>query len=233
LLTIRAWSDAGVWARSPLGVLWAWITRTADYELHVLEQGSGMIQALFERLPGWTHIPLATAYGLVRPFLPAALFETSEPLAQTVEIVRAAGWFSLLPLLIYATLTSPRAGWRKLPIYLSVLVWVTALAASFRGGADGWDNVRYRAAFLVLQAALAGWGWAHARRSGDPWLARLALLVLAVTAAFGQWYAGRYLGTPALDLTWTLIVTGASLLGLLLVFLVLDRRGLTRASPGV
>ncbi len=202
--------------------------------MHILEQGSGMVQALFDRAPAWTHVPLATAYGLVRPFLPAALFETSTPLAQAIEIFRAVAWFALLPFLIYATLSAPRAaGWRSLPTYLAVLVWVTAIAASFRGGADGWDNVRYRAAFLVVQAALAGWGWAQARQSGSPWLARLAILVAAVTVVFSQWYAGRYLGTPALNLTGTLLAAGAALLLLGGAFVALDRRGLTRTSPGV
>jgi len=233
-LATRAWEGAGIWGRTSWRVLLGWLTRTAEYEMHILEQGSGMVQALFDRAPAWTHVPLATAYGLVRPFLPAALFETSTPLAQAIEIFRAVAWFALLPFLIYATLSAPRAaGWRSLPTYLAVLVWVTAIAASFRGGADGWDNVRYRAAFLVVQAALAGWGWAQARQSGSPWLARLAILVAAVTVVFSQWYAGRYLGTPALNLTGTLLAAGAALLLLGGAFVALDRRGLTRTSPGV
>lgn len=237
VLATRAWEGAGVWGRTSLDVLVAWLTRTAEYELYVLEQGSGMVQALFDRTPGWAHVPLATAYGLVRPFLPAALFETSTPLAQIIEIVRAVGWFALLPFLLVAPLAAPRAaGWRSLPTYLALLVWVTAIAASFRGGADGWDNVRYRAAFLVVQAAVAGWVWAQARRTGSPWLARTASLVVVLAVIFGQWYAGRYLGTPALGLAGTLLAAGAALLLLGGAFVAADvrrRQRLTRSSPGV
>ncbi len=206
VLATRAWEGAGVWGHNSLDVLVAWLTRTARYELYVLEQGSGMVQALFERTPSWAHVPMATAYGLVRPFLPAALFETSAPLARAVEVLRALGWFALLPFLLYAPLAAPRAaGWRSLATYLALLVWVTAIAASFRGGADGWDNVRYRAAFLVVQAAVAGWAFAEARRTGSPGLARAAGLVAVLTVVFGQWYAGRYLGTPSLGLSATLL----------------------------
>jgi len=236
VLTIRAWAGAGVWASSPLGVLWAWFTRTAGYETYVLEQGSGVVQLLFDQTPAWAHVPLATAYGLVRPFLPAALFETGAPLAQTVEILRAAGWFALLPFLLVAPLAAPRAGgWRSLPTYLAVLVWVTAIAASFRGGADDWDNVRYRAAFLVIQAAVAGWVWMHTRRTASPWLARTAILLAAAISVVGQWYAGRYLGTPALSLTGTLITAGAAVLILGGAFVTADlrRRRLTSPLPKV
>ncbi len=237
ILTTRAWAAAGVWGHSSLDVLLAWLTRTAQYEIYVLEQGSGMVQTMFDRTPAWAHVPLATTYGLIRPFLPAALFEPSTPLAQTVEVARSAGWFVLLPFLIYALLAAPRvAGWRSMPTYLAILVWVTAIAASFRGGADGWDNVRYRAAFLVIQAAVAGWAWAHARRTGNPWLTRTGLIVAAVTVLFGQWYAGRYLGTPALGFELTLVVIVATVLILLAVFVAIDlrrRQRLTHPSPDV
>jgi hypothetical protein len=237
ILTTRAWAAAGVWGHNSLDILLAWVSRTAQYEMYVLEKSSEMIKVVFGRTPAWTHVPLATAYGLIRPFLPAALFEPSTPLAQTVEVARSVGWFVLLPFLIHAPLAAPRAaGWRSLPTYLAILVWVTAIAASFRGGADGWDNVRYRAAFLVVQAAVAGWAWAHARRTGSPWLTRTGMIVAAVTIIFGQWYAGRYLGTPALSLELTLVVTVATVLILLVGFVVDDRRRrrrLTHLPPDV
>lgn len=237
VLTIRAWAGAGVWAASPLGVLWAWVTRTGQYELYVLERGSGMVQALFRQTPAWAHAPLATAYGLVRPLLPAALFEPGLPLAQSVEVLRSVGWTFLLPFLIYAPLAAPRAaGWRSLAMALAWVVWLTAILASFRGGADGWDNVRYRAAYLVIQAAVAGWAWAEARRRRDPWLARVGWMVLGVVIAFGQWYASRYLGTPGLSLAATLAAAVGAVLILALAFVVLDwrrRRRLTGPPPGV
>jgi hypothetical protein len=237
LLATRAWEASGVWGTNTLDILLAWLTRSARYETYVLEQGSGMVQAMFDRTPTWAHVPLATAYGLIRPFLPAALFETSAPLARIVEIARSVGWFALLPFLIYALLATPRStGWRSLPTFLAILVWVTAIAASFRGGADGWDNVRYRAAFLVIQAAVAGGAWAHVRSTGSRWLAYTGVVVAAVTVVFGQWYAGRYLGTPALSLELTLISAVAIAVILLVLFAAYDRRRrgrLTQPPPDV
>lgn len=236
-LTSQAWAGAGVWGANAADVLRAWVERTATYEFFVLEQGSGMVQALFGRAPVWARAPMATLYGLARPFLPAALFEPSAPLAQTVEIVRALGWYGLLPFLVYGALAAPRAaGWRSLPTYLAVLVWVLAVAASYRGGADDWDNVRYRATFLVLQAAVAGWAWAQARESVSPWLRRAGLLVLGVVLLFSQWYAGRYVGTPSLDIYWTLAAAVVYVLSFVIGAWLLDRRAkrrLTPPSPGV
>lgn len=196
-----------------------------------------MVQAMFDRTPDWAHAPMATAYGLLRPFLPAALFETSEPLARVVEVLRAAGWTALLPFLLYAPLAAPRAaGWRSAATCFAFLVWLTALAASFRGGADGWDNVRYRAAFLVIQAAVAGWALAETRRSGGRWLGRIALLVAGLVVVFAQWYAGRYLGTPALALGGTLALAAAVLVLPVAAFVWSDRRRmrhLTGSPPRV
>ncbi len=225
VLTTRAWSSAGVWGRNALDVFLAWVCRTAQYELHVLETGSGMVQAVFDRTPAWAHVPLATAYGLVRPFLPAALFEPAAPLARVVEVLRALGWFFLLPLLTYALAAGPRTtGWRSLPTGLALIVWLGAIGASFRGGGDGWDNVRYRATFLVMQAAVAGWAWAQACKSGSPWLRRIAGLVAVETVIFSQWYAGRYLGTPGFKLEATALLAITTLGLMLLAFIVRDRK---------
>lgn len=225
ILTTRAWSAAGVWGRTALDVFLAWLYRTAQYELYVLETGSGMVQAVFDRTPAWAHLPLATAYGLVRPFLPAALFEPAAPLARVVEVLRALGWFLLLPPLTYGLLAGPRAaGWRSLATSLALIVWLGAIGASFRAGGDGWDNVRYRASLLVMQAAVAGWAWAQVCRSGSPWLRRIAGVVGVQTAVFSQWYASRYLGLPGLKLEATALLAMAALLAMLLAFVVRDRK---------
>jgi len=216
-LTIRAWS--GVIVGTPSGnvfdlVGW-WLSDSARFEIFKLERGSGMVQSLFDQTPEWAHMPMATGYGLIRPFLPAALTEEMAPLARGVEIARSLGWLVLLPFLLYAPLAALRAtGWRGLPTYLSLVVWATAVLSSYRAGGDGWDNVRYRAVFLAAQAALAGWAWAHARESGSPWLRRTGVIVGGVILIFLQWYLGRYLGTPRLGLNGTLaFVVGFVVLG--------------------
>jgi hypothetical protein len=187
-----------------------WLSNAARFEVFKLEQASGLVQLLFDRTPEWMHIPMATGYGLVRPFLPAALTEEMAPLARGIEIARALGWIGLLPFLLYAPLAALRAsGLRGLPTCLSLIVWATAVFSSYRAGGDGWDNVRYRAVFLAAQAALAGWSLAHARETRSPWLLRTVVLVAGVALIFLQWYLGRYLMTPRLELVGTLVAAVA------------------------
>jgi hypothetical protein len=237
-LTIRAWSSI---SSAPAGNLLSlfswWLSSGARYQLHVLERGSGMVQALFRLTPEWAHLPMATAYGLLRPFLPAALTESAAPLAQTIQIFRSLGWVILLPFLVYAPFVAWRRSERRnLPAFLTLLVWGTAILASYRAGGDDWDNVRYRTVFLVAQAALAGWAWARARRSGSPWLRRIGVLIGGIMLVFLQWYAGRYFGTPRLELWGTLGAAGAFFLLWLAGSLFLDhirRRRLTSQQAGV
>jgi len=110
---------------------------------------------------------------------------------------------------LYAPLAAIRSeGIRSLPSYLSFLVWGTAVAVSYRGAGDMWDNPRYRTVFLTTQAALAGWAWIHARRSGSPWLRRIWLLMGFATLSFLVWYGGRA-GWPTVTSLWiTILVTG-------------------------
>jgi hypothetical protein len=180
---------------------------------------------------------MATGYGLIRPFLPAALTEEMAPLARGVEIARSFGWILLLPFLLYAPLAALRAsGLRGLPTYLSLVVWVTAVISSYRAGGDGWDNVRYRAVFLTAQAALAGWSLAHVREARSPWLRRTAVLVTGVVLIFLQWYLGRYLLTPRLELVGTLVAAAGFAILAIVVPLFLDwrrKRRLTGQTPAV
>jgi hypothetical protein len=214
-----------------------WLSDTARFEVHKLEEVSGVVQVLFDQTPDWAHIPMATGYGLVRPFLPAALTEEMAPLARGIEIARAMGWVALLPFLLYAPLAALRAtGLRGLPTYLSVVVWATAILSSYRAGGDGWDNVRYRAVFLAVQAGAAGWAWAHAREAASPWLRRVAVIVGGAVVIFLQWYLGRYLGTPRLSLNGTLaLLVGFVILGIAgpLIGDWRRRRRLTGRAPAV
>lgn len=211
-LTIRSWGrienapDSG-----PLGLLSWWLSSGARFELYRLEEASGWVQKIFELTPDWAHLPLATVNGLVQPFLPAALMDsTSLPLPRLISSLRAVGWFTLLPFLLYAPLAALRkAGWRSLQVYLAVIVWVTAILASYRLAGDQWDNPRARAVFVIPQAALTGWAWVHARWGRSPWLARTGVVVGMATLLFLQWYAGRYYGLPRLNLWQTLAGVGA------------------------
>jgi hypothetical protein len=152
---------------------------------------------------------MATVYGLVQPFLPAAIADhTGSAFAQALAIVRSLGWFFILPFLIYAPFVqAEKRALRNITTYFALLVWAFAILASFRSGGDQWDNVRYRVVFLVIQMFLVGWIWDHTSRTRSPWLARVAILVAVVSLLFLQWYLGRYYGIPSLDIRYTLALS--------------------------
>jgi hypothetical protein len=65
-LTALAWSAVqDVGGSNPLSLLVDWLMRGAQFQLSLLEQGSGWVQRLFELTPEWMH-SLATLYGLTR-----------------------------------------------------------------------------------------------------------------------------------------------------------------------
>jgi 4-amino-4-deoxy-L-arabinose transferase-like glycosyltransferase len=236
---------AGAWGQieqapqgSLLGLIDWWLVSGARFELHRLEAGSGFVQKLFELAPEWAHLPMATGNGLVQPFLPATLLDsTSLPLPRLIGIVRGLGWFALLPFLIYAPFAAVRtAGWRSLQAYLAALVWLTAIGASFRLAGDQWDNPRARAVFLVGQLALAGWAWVHASRERSKWLGRAGIVVVGSTLIFLQWYAGRYYQTPRFNLNETVALVGGFVvlyLGGTIVWEAYRNRRLTLSPPEV
>jgi hypothetical protein len=232
-VTLVAWQGAAsVSAAQPLQLLGAWITEGANFELHKLEQGSGWVQNLFELTPDWMHVPMATGNGLVQPFLPATLMDsTSLPLPRAIGIVRALGWFILLPFLIYVPFAALRStGWRSLQTYLSLVVWIVIIGASYRLAGDQWDNPRARAVFLAPQMALAGWAWYHAREVKSKWLLRSGVLVGVASILFIHWYAGRYYQTPRLSLFETVVVLAVFVVVFLSGAIALDVRRARRSA---
>ena len=233
ILTIGAWQE--VTDRSPnnpIALVAAWISDGAQFELYKLERGSGWVQNLFDVTPEWAHIPMATGNGLVQPFLPATLMDaTSLPLPRVIGIVRALGWFILLPFLLYAPFAALRGeGWRSLQTYLSLVVWVVIVGASYRLAGDQWDNPRARAVFLAPQMALAGWAWFHAREVRSPWLLRSGILVGVASLMFTHWYAGRYYQTPRLSLFETVAVLAVFVVVFLAGAIFLDVRRARRSA---
>ena len=236
VLTVGAWSQIGSAPQgSTVGLLDWWINSGAQFELVRLEQGSGLVQKYFDLAPEWAHVPMATGYGLIQPFLPATLMDaTSLPLPRALGVLRGLGWFALLPFLVYAPFAAVRsAGWRSLQTYVAFLTWLVAIGAAYRLAGDQWDNPRARTVFLAAQAAIAGWAWFQARQSRSPWLRRVAVVVGVSTLVFLQWYAGRYYQTPRLNLYSTvgaIAVFTAFFLGGAILW---DRRRLTADPPEV
>ncbi len=207
ILTGLTWSAVqGATGDHPLGPIGRWLTEGAQFQLRLLESSSGWVQKLFEATPEWAHMPLATAYGLTRPLLPAALADrTGAALWQAIEIWRAVGWFAVLPVLLYAPVAAMRGvSWRDLSVYLSLLFWAVAVLASYRAAGDDWDNPRYRTALLPVMATVIGWAWWHARGTKSPWLGRSCVVVWGAGLIFTHWFVGRYYGTPRLSLESTL-----------------------------
>ncbi len=179
-------------AANPLVLLQRWLKQSARWQAYNSEHASGWMQKIFDSTPAWTHTWLLLAYGVARPFLPAALFDAAAPIWQAINIWRSLGWALFLPLLLAAPFVSiQREGWRSPALGLSLLVWAGILVASFRGGGDQWDNPRYRVAWIGLQAALAGWLWVTQRRERSPWPRRVLIGMGWIILWFVPWYLRR------------------------------------------
>jgi hypothetical protein len=187
---------------NPYELVGWWVKKSADWQAYLSERASGWMQKIFDSTPKWVHAPLLLAYGVVQPFLPAALSDaTGAILWRAVAVLRAVGWTFLLVLLFYAPLRALRridAGAKdgmeniRMVLGLSLVIWLGISISSYRGGGDQWDNPRYREAFAGLQVALAAWALAAQRQRRDPWLRRALVGAGLILAWFMPWYLRRY-----------------------------------------
>jgi hypothetical protein len=180
---------------SPLSVVNDWLRLAVNWNVYHIERDSGWVQKLFDEMPEWTRLPFVAIYGILQPVLPAALIAPTEPIWKAIYLLRTAGWYALLPMLILSFGAGSSFGSgkkRDLILWLSLLAWTWILLAALRGGGDMWDNPRYRAILFVWQAILAGivWVWWRERRSA--WFARVVVCEVVFLAVFAQWYASRY-----------------------------------------
>ena len=185
-------------ASDPLTLLHGWLRATARWQGYYAERASGWMQKIFRSTPNALHLWILLAYGVVQPFLPAALFDIgSNPLWRAIALWRALGWASLLPFLTVAPFWAwKRSGFRSPPMGLSALVWAAVLTASLRGGGDQWDNPRYRVAWIGLQSALAAWVWVTVRASGSLWLRRTIVSLGLIFLWWIPWYLRRVTPLP-------------------------------------
>jgi hypothetical protein len=209
-----------------------WENAGAAWRFGQVAAGSDMLQATLDKLPDALRLPFLVGYGLVQPFLPAAIASSGNGLWQGIAILRALGWFAFFPLLIYGTVAAiSKQGWRSLEAYLGILVWVSALLASYRAPGYQWDNPRYRAVFLAAQASLAAWAWVVSRTEPTPWLKRIYACLGLATLLVLQWYLGRRVGLPSLNLEGTLVATMGAVAAYLLVGVYRDWRTRSTARP--
>ena len=176
---------------SPIGIVMNFARDAVKWDTYQLERGSGWVQKLFSEMPEGLHPLFVMIYGLTQPVLPAAFVEPTTLTLRLLGIFRALGWYALVPLMFYAPFAATRseAGEkRRLWYWLIALVWIWSIVAALRGGADQWDNPRYRAILIVVQALVAGFAWVNR----DRWLARWILVEVVFLVFFTQWYASRY-----------------------------------------
>jgi len=192
---LAGWIGLAAGALVFIGLTWAWLRTSANYDITLTEQSSGWVQSLIQRLgSGWRE-PLVTLYGVMRPVLPGAIVEPASVYARIVSIGRALGWYALAPLLMFsgwAAFRNPQAKERRLMFWLFAAVWIWTFIASARAGGDLWDNPRYRVIFLPWMALLAAWAWEWARAQQDRWLGRVFLVEAVFLVFFTEWYLSRY-----------------------------------------
>ncbi|MFH2104592.1 MAG: hypothetical protein ABIJ39_14685 [Chloroflexota bacterium] len=185
---------------TPLETAMRWLQLSASWDTYLLAEGSGWIQNVFSRLPESLHLPFATAYGLTQPVLPAALADPAAWPWKGLGIIRAVGWYSLLPFLVSGLIaawqTSPKNE-RRAWIWLWLAAWLWILLSSFRAGGDQWDNPRYRVILLLIQAVLAAKTWLWWRETHNPWFIRIVAVEGVFLLAFTYWYFARYTGWVA------------------------------------
>jgi hypothetical protein len=193
-------SFAGV---SPIEVITHWLQTSTKWDIYLLERSSGWVQDIFRHTDVRLHLPFVIGYGLAQPVLPAAIVDVTAWPWQVIGIVRALGWYALLPFLAISfmaiwkvTQKKERAAW----FWLWAISWVWLVLSTIRSGGDQWDNPRYRVIFLLWQAVLASKAWTWWRESRNPWPARLLAIEGIFLIAFTGWYVARYSGFTG-DLT--------------------------------
>ena len=180
---------------SPLSVLNDWIQLSVKWNVYQIERESGWVQKLFDEMPEGLRLPFVVTYGILQPVLPATLIVPTLPIWKVIYILRALGWYALLPLLILSTVAGSSLHFgakRNLFIWLALLSWMWILLAALRGGGDQWDNPRYRTIMFMWQALIAGCVWMWWRETRNAWFVRVVACEVVFVLVFAQWYASRY-----------------------------------------
>lgn len=222
---------------SPTEVVTHWLQTSTKWDIYLLERSSGWVQEIFRHTDARLHLPFVIGYGLAQPVLPAAIFDITAWPWQVIGILRAIGWYALLPLLIISLMAiwkTPPKNERTAWFWLWMMAWIWIILSSIRAGGDQWDNPRYRAIFLLWQAALASQAWTWWRASKNPWPVRILAVELLSLAFFTEWYASRYITSIGLKIMpfGVMIATIVITSGLILVgSWAWDRWRISKESP--
>lgn len=182
-------------SKSPLHVINNWFQSAVKWDAYQLERDSGWVQKIFDDSPQWIRLPFVAVYGIFQPVLPATIAKPTKLIWKLIGIPRALSWYAMLPVLILSFAAASGQGSRKLRnllLWLSLVVWTLILLAALRGGADLWDNPRYRTIFFLWQSIIAGYVWVWWRETRNVWVTRILLMEVVFLLFFTQWYASRY-----------------------------------------
>jgi hypothetical protein len=183
-------------ATSPLHVINDWLKSAVKWDVYQLERGSGWVQKIFDEGPTWIRLPFVTIYGIFQPVLPATFIHPTKLIWIIIGLLRAVGWYAMLPMLILAfgaAAGSRSRKMRNLILWLSLLAWIWILLAALRGGGDLYDNPRYRTILFIWQSILAGYVWVWWRETRNIWFMRVLICEVIFLLVFTQWYASRYI----------------------------------------
>ena len=183
-------------ATSPLHVINDWLKLAVKWDAYQLERDSGWIQKIFDEGPRWIRLPFIAIYGIFQPVLPATLIHPTKLIWTVIGLLRALGWYALLPMLVLSFGAAAGQEFRKmrnLLLWLSLLTWIWILLASIRGGADLYDNPRYRTILFLWQSILAGTVWVWWRETRNVWFTCILACEIVFVLVFTQWYLSRYL----------------------------------------
>ena len=186
-------------ATSPLHVVNDWLKSAVKWDAYQLERESGWVQKLFDEMPEWMRLPFVAVYGLLQPVLPATFMKPTVFIWKLIGLLRALGWYALVPLLVLSFGAAAGSGSRRtrnLVLWLALLVWAWIVLAALRGGGDLFDNPRYRTILFLWQSILAGFTWVWWRETRSIWLWVVVLMELVFTLIFTSWYGSRYYYWP-------------------------------------
>jgi hypothetical protein len=227
VLAARSWASFQGIGGSTLDILRGWLENaTSQWRFNLVSDQSALVDSLLDRLPAGLQLPFLVLYGVIQPFLPAAIVAPGAPIWKVVGIWRSVGWALILPVLVYATIRAlGKAGWRSSITFFVIYIWVTALLSSYRAPSYQWDSPRYRAVFISIQALVVAWAWYSAKAEEDPWLGRLFVVFGIIFGMFTLWYVGRYLGGFVLGINATIVLAVAASLLFCVSMAFRDRRG--------
>jgi hypothetical protein len=189
-------------------------------------KSNDLLENIIGMLPKPIGFFMIAVYGLLQPFLPFILgsktaWASEGILVHFLAVVRAIGWFSIIPFIFYGTLAAGgNVRKNKFPFLCGILVLLIAFIGGLRSSGDQWDNPVYRTIALAPMACLVAWTWVTLQEGHSPWFMRILIPFLVGVFGLLGWNLMRSyfdMTLPALNTFIAIGLTGI----LLFIFLVI------------